>query len=359
MNETKKEPSILGLFWPYELPFLGLLVWALYRAQYQFRGTPWPVIYYGLAVAGAVLILALRCREDWRGLPNKAFFFTLAAAWVAMFLFLGNSTFGYIDSNSIFSWTFDIYTAPDSDGVTLLLPFVVLALYWWKRQELVAQPPGFWPPGLLLFAAGLLAHLVGYVVQQPRLSLIGFLIGLYGLTGLAWGKHWLKASCFPYFLLLFSVPGGGTDWLTLRMRLLVAWIVAGIAHLGLAPDLVRDGTQLLDAQHTFGYEVAAACSGIRSLTVLLALTTIYGFIIFKSPWKRAVMILAAFPLAILCNVIRLCFTIMVAEVGGQAAGSFVETKAGFITFGVAVVCVYFLSRWLEKNEPKPARPVTP
>jgi len=47
-------------------------------------------------------------------------------------------------------------------------------------------------------------------------------------------------------------------------------------------DLVRDGTQLMDADHTFGYEVAAACSGIRSLTALLALTTIYGFVTFKS-----------------------------------------------------------------------------
>src|SRR5450756_1233870 len=97
---------------------------------------------------------------------------------------------------------------------------------------------------------------------------------------------------------------GGTDALTLRMRLLVAWIVAGIAHLGLAPDLVRDGTQLLGADHTYAYEVAAACSGIRSLTALFALTTIYGFVCFKSPRSRAVMILSAFPLAILGNVLR-------------------------------------------------------
>ena len=352
MNETKKQPPLLGWLWPHEIPFLALLAWAFYKSQVQFRGSPWPVIYFGSALVGGVAVLAFRCRDEWRLVPNRIFFFTLAAVWATLFVLLGNSTFGYVDSTSIFSWIFDMFTAPDSDGITMLIPFVVLVLFWWKRQELVVKPLGLWPPALILVAASLCLHLLGYLIQQPRLSLLSFFIGLYGLTGLAWGKNWLKASCFPFFLLLFCVPGGGTDWLTLRMRLMVSWIVAGIAHLGLAPDLVRDGTQLMDADHTFGYEVAAACSGIRSLTVLLALTTIYGFITFKSPLKRGIMIAAAFPLAILSNVVRLCFTIMVAEIGGQKAGKAVETNAGFITFGVAITCVYFLSRWLEKSESK-------
>jgi exosortase len=235
----------------------------------------------------------------------------------------------------------------------------VLALFWWKRQELVARPLITWAPAILLIAAGLLAHLLGYVIQHPHLSYVGFFIGIYGFTGLAWGKNWLKASFFPFFLLAFCVPTGGTDWLTLRMRLLVSWLVAGIAHLGLAPDLVRDGTQLMSADHTYAYEVVAACSGIRSLTALLALTTIYGFVCFKSPLSRAAMILSAFPLAILGNVIRLCFTIMVSELGGQSWGKAVETKAGFVTFAVAIACVYFLGRWLERFEPKPPEPGQP
>jgi exosortase/archaeosortase family protein len=133
---------------------------------------------------------------------------------------------------------------------------------------------------------------------------------------------------------------------------MVSWIVYVIAHLGLAPDLIRDGTQLYDAQHTFGYEVAAACSGIHSLVALLALTTIYGFTTFKSPWKRAVLVLSALPLAVLGNVVRLCFTIGVAETFGQDAGKAVETKFGFITLLVAILCIFFISRLLEKSEPQ-------
>ena len=69
---------------------------------------------------------------------------------------------------------------------------------------------------------------------------------------MAWGRQWLKKSVFPYFLVLFmradARDGCAT---TFKMRLLVAWIVEQIAHFGLAPDLVRDGTQLFDGQRTF------------------------------------------------------------------------------------------------------------
>jgi len=361
LNETKKQPPLLGLFWLHEVPLLAVMVYGLgFQTGSELRGLPGPVLWFSAAVVAGVVMLVLRCQDEWRVLPNKAFFIALATAWVVMFTYLGNSTFGYKDTSSIFAWAFDIYTAPESDAeYAVLIPFAVLALFWWKRQELVARPFDVWSPAVLLIGGGLCAHLLGYVIQQPRLSFIGFFVGLYGLTGLAWGKNWLKASFFPFFLLAFCIPMGGTDGLTFRMRLLVAWVVSGIAHLGLAPDLVREGTQLFDAGHTFHYEVAAACSGIRSLTALLALTTIYSFISFKSIKPRALMILSAFPLAILANVIRLCFTIMVANLFGQDAGKAVETNAGYITFIVAIACVYFLSRWLERFEPKTPQPEQP
>ena len=145
---TKKQPPLLGLFWLHEVPLLAVIVYGVvFQTNSALRGYQWPVVWFGAAVLAGVVMLVLRCPDEWRILPNKAFFFVLAAAWVAMFTFLGNSTFGYLDSNSIFAWSFDIYTAPDAEGqYGLILPFVVMALYWWKRKELVAQPPGLWSP---------------------------------------------------------------------------------------------------------------------------------------------------------------------------------------------------------------------
>lgn len=350
-----KQTRFFGL-WPHEIAFAAVLAIALHYSGNL--GTRWPLWFFFAVVLAALPVLIFRCREEWRELPNKFFFFLLLAAWLALFCFLGNSTFGYVDSPSLFAWMFDIYTSPEADEQHgLLIPFVVFVLLWWKRKELVAQPANLWPAAIGLVILGLLAHVTGYVVQQPRLSVIGFFTGLYGLTGLAWGKHWLKASFFPFFLFTFCMPVGElADDLTLPLRLMVAHIVEIIMRLLLAlPDsgLIREGTQLFNAQHTFAYEVAPACSGIRSIVALVALMTIYGFVNFKAPWKRAVMMLAAVPLAVIGNVARLCFTIAVAEMFGQDAGSMVETNFGLITFIVALGCAYFLARRLEKGEPKP------
>src|SRR5665213_130663 len=330
-----KKPLPYGIV-PHEIGFLILLGVAFYLSQPVLGPKPLPSAVFGVSMLAAVGVLIYRCREQWAQLPNRWFFFSLAAAWVALFVVLGNTTFNYLDSPSLLAWMFNIYTSPLLDeGHGLLIPFIVLVLYWWKRKELLAQPAGLWWPAIGLIVFALLLHLLGYVSEQQRLSVIGFFLGLYGLTGLAWGKHWLKASFFPYFLLVFCIPVADFSApLTMPMRLLVSRIVEMVAHVGLAPDLIREGTQLFDAQHTFGYEVAAACSGIRSLVALLALTTIYGFMNFKSPWKRVVMMLVAAPLAVFGNVVRLCFTIAVAEAFGQKAGKSVETDFGFITFAV-------------------------
>ena len=337
---------------PHEIGFLILLGAAFYASQGEFWDRPWPVYVFGAAVLAGVGVLVLRCREEWLQLPNRWFFVSLVAAWVALFVFLGNVTVNYSDSPSLLTWMFSQYASPALDeGHGLLIPFVVLLLYWVKRKELVARPLGLWWPAIGLFGFAVLLHFVGFLSQQQRLSVIGFLLGLYALTGLAWGWNWLKASFFPFFLLVFCVPVSEyAVVLTMPLRLLVARIVEIIGHLGLAPDLIREGTQLFDAQHTFAYEVAAACSGIRSLVALLALMTIYGFLNFKAPWKRGVMMLVALPLAVMGNVVRLCFTIAVAESFGQKAGKSVETYAGYLTFAVAIGCAYLVARWLEKTE---------
>jgi exosortase len=352
-----KKPLPYGLE-PHEIGFLILLGVAFYFTGAAYWGKPWPLGIFSAALLAAVPVLILRCREEWRQLPNQVFFFTLAAVWVALFVFLGNPTFNYLDSPSLLAWMFNIYTSTSVDeGHGLLIPFVVLALFWWKRKELLARPPGLWWPAIGLVGLALLLHLVGFVSQQQRLSVVALLLGLYGLTGLAWGRHWLTASFFPFFLLVFCIPVAEfAAPLTLPLRLLVSRIVEIVAHLGLAPDLIREGTQLFDAQHTFGYEVAAACSGIRSLVALLALTTIYGFVNFRTPWKRVAMMLVAAPLAVLGNVVRLCFTVAVAETFGQNAGKAVETDFGFVTFAVAVGCAFLFARWLEKIAVEP--PVT-
>jgi exosortase len=285
-------------------------------------------------------------------LPDKVLFIGLATTWVALFQFWGNSTFGYVDTPSLFGWLYRAYNAPGSDDSHgNLIPWVVLALFWWKRAALAAVPKQIWAPALTFLLAAVLFHLLGYAVQQPRISVLGFLTGLYGLMGLVWGACWLRASFFPFFLLLFCVPIGSlAEDITFPLRLLVTKLSVGLSHNVLGMDVVRDGTRIFNSTHTFNYDVAPACSGIRSLVALLALTTIYGFVTFGQSWKRAVMILLAMPLAIVGNVVRLLGIILIADAFGHKWGAFVEQKLGFITFLVALAGVVVASHLLRDRQ---------
>ena len=284
----------------------------------------------------------------WASLPDKPLFFILLAAWLALFHFWGNSTFGYKDAASLFSWLNYAYSMSEDDEHGRLIPLVVLGLLIWKRKELSEMPKAPWWPALLLLAAGLLLHVAGYVVQQARVSIVAFFVGLYGLTGLVWGRRWLAATFFPFFLFAFCVPLGTlAESITFPLRMLVTHISVGIGH-ALGIEVVRNGTQILGAGG-FNFDVAPACSGIRSLTALTALTTIYGFLTFKAAWKRALMVLIAVPLAVIGNVARITGVIITAEAFGEKAGLKFHDGAGFVTFAVAIVCVMALGYWLRED----------
>jgi exosortase len=123
-----------------------------------------------------------------------------------------------------------------------------------------------------------------------------------------------------------------------------------LSHNFLGIEIIRDGTRLFDPQGAFQYDVAPACSGIRSLITLLALTTIYGFITFNKLWKRLAMVFIAIPLAITGNVVRITAVIIAAEAFGQDIGLKVHDGAGFVTFAIALVCLMVLGHWWREEK---------
>lgn len=274
----------------------------------------------------------------WARLPDKGFFFALAAAWLLLFHFLGNSTFGYVDTASLFGWLHRAYNAENTDdGHGNLIPFAVAVLFWMKREELLALPKRNWWPGLVVLFLATLLHAAGYIVQQPRLSVVALFTGLYGLMGLAWGPAWLRASFFPFVLFAFSVPLGSlAESVTFPLRMLVTKITVGVSSDLLGIQVVRDGSRIFDVKQTFQYDVAPACSGIRSLVALAAVAVIYAFVSFRAWWRRGLLIAAAAPLAVAGNAARLVVVILVADAFGQDAGAAVEQKFGFVTFAVAL-----------------------
>ncbi len=297
--------------------------------------------------------------EFWHQVPNKTFFFVLLGSWLLLFQLIGNSTFGYIDTPSLLRWMYNAYH-PDQenptadDGHGLIIPFVVLGLFWWKRKEILSLPTRTWWPGLVLVVLALMLHVVGYIIQQPRISIIGLFAGIYGFMGLAWGPQWLRASFFPFFLFAFCVPLGSlAEGVTFPLRLLVCQLVEAVSHAILAIDIIRRGTQLVDPSGNYQYEVAAACSGLRSLVAIFVMAIGYGFVVFKPWWKRALVVASAFPLAVLGNLVRMLLIVVAAEMGGQKAGTSVHDSGFFsmIPYVPAIMGLFWIGHLLGDRHP--------
>lgn len=301
---------------------------------------------------GMVEVFWAEFMSYWRRLPNARLFLILLGAWLLLFQFLGNGTFGYINTASLFRWMFVAYNTQSDisdDAHCNLVPLVVLWLFWWKRKELFAAELKTWAPGTLIVLAAAVLHVAAYIVQQPRISIVAMLLGIYGITGLAWGREWLRRSFFPYALLIFAVPMGSQGALvTFPLRMLVTAIVEFIAQNLLGLDVVRVGTGLFDSAQTYQFDVAPACSGIRSLMAIFFLCTVYGYVAFRASWRWLVMIATAFPLAVFGNMLRLLVIVLAAEVFGQGAGNWVHSNGFFslLPYVPAVLGIIAVERWL-------------
>ena len=264
-------------------------------------------------------------REWWEAMPNKLMMGWLSLLWIGLFHLLGNSTLGYVKTSSLFGWMDYAYSNRVDDEHGYFIPVVVMVLLYWKREELMEIPKAVWWPGLVFTGLALLIHIVGFQIQQTRLSIVAFYSGLFALTCVVWGWRWLRATFFPFFLFSFCVPlGNKADTITQPLRQIATDITTVIARGPLGINVLQNGTTIFDPTGKFTYEIAAACSGLRSLTAITVLAIIFAFVWFTSWWKRGVILASAVPLAIGSNVFRLTSIIVAAEAFGEQAGMIVH-----------------------------------
>jgi exosortase len=197
--------------------------------------------------------------------------------------------------------------------------------------------------------------------------------GIYALMGLAWGRAWLRHSSYPFFLFIFSVPlAAKLNFILFPLRLFVVWLVEMVAHL-IGIGVIRQGTQLMDPSGNYGYDVVAACGGIRSLIAIFLLATVVAFGILRRPGNRIFLMALAVPFSVLGNMLRLLAIIIAAEMGGQKWGDYVHEGCPFylpfhdhlpsflrdpialvnlLPYIPGIIGLLWIGFWLEKRERK-------
>jgi exosortase len=259
-----------------------------------------------------------------------------AVAGTLLFQFWGNATHGYIATKSLFYWWGFQWVNGESETQHAWL-ILALSLYMLRRNLRDKRTDGAAAAGAALTALvfGLLLHAVGFIAQQPRVSIVALLVYFWGVLALGGGPRWRRASAFPIAFMVFAIPVNAMDTIGFWLQMGVVRAGAHIAHL-VGIGVLRNGTQLFAPDGRYQYDVVAACSGIRSLMALTALSLFIGYISFRPAWLRAAMLLLSFPLVYIGNVLRISTIIVAAQWGGQAWGDRMHAVMGFGVFIVVV-----------------------
>jgi exosortase len=243
----------------------------------------------------------------------------------------------------------DWWSNPDSGHGLLLFP-VAIWLAWKRGVETERHPM----PALgltILTGSVLLRYLSGLAAElfTMRASLIGAVMALI----IYWiGPRQLLRWWLPLLLIILSVP--------------LPEVLLGSLAFPLQLKASQWGTALLQARHVpvrlagnvlylpgHSLFVTEACSGLRSLTALLALGLLIGGLWLNKPWRRATLVLAAIPVAMVLNAFRIFLTgFFVYFVDPRLAEGIMHVTEGWAIFVVAFLILSGFAWLLSKGDRK-------
>lgn len=262
---------------------------------------------------------------------------------------------------SMFEYAEYKWSTDDNYSHGYFVPVAVLYLIWRKRENLKLLPiqGNAWGLALVLFA--LVIHAMGVRADLLRISMISFILLIYGLVLFFAGKAWLRAILFPVGFLIFAFPLPlYIESITFPMKLAAAKVSVAIMD-AIGMSIFREGTVIYLPTMTMG--VADACSGLRSLVLVTGVAVFYAYVYIETTFKRILFVLLAMPIALIANIARILMTGLVGYFAGygklfdlahDGSGLFVLVVAGLSLVIVDSLMIYFSSLW-NKKQSKPAQ----
>lgn len=227
---------------------------------------------------------------------------------------------------------------------------VVLWLVWRIRDALANVPvEPFWPGLAVVAASGAawLAASASGVLGVEQFALL-FMIQAGVVTIL--GLRFARMIAFPLFFLLFAVPFG-----EIFVPRLIDW-TADFTVLALRATgipVYREGNQFNIPSGA--WSVIEACSGIRYLIASLMGGTLYAYLTYRSPWRRAAFVLASILVPLVANWLRAYMIVMLGHLSNNRIAVGVDHLIyGWIFFGVVILLMFWIGSFWREDGPAAA-----
>lgn len=226
--------------------------------------------------------------------------------------------------------------ATDEDmGHGFLVPVAVTWIVWRERERWTPLRPAPDWRGASLLLLGAAMHLASAVGGGLFLGAAAFLVSATGAVWTLGGTAYLRAWAWPLALTLFMLPKLAVVYnqATLPLQLWSSRLAA--AALTLAGVAVTVQGNILQLAH---YQVAVteACNGVRYLLSLGFLGALFAYYFDPEPWMRAALLIAAAPLAVGANTLRIAATALLRSVNPAFGEGFLHYLSGAVVF---IVCL--------------------
>lgn len=225
------------------------------------------------------------------------------------------------------------------------VPVISAALIWWRRERIVAAGivSSWW--GLVPAALGLAFYVVGDFSTVYFLQHLSLWLMIVGLTLAIAGPQATRQMAFPlgYLLTMIPLPQMLQSSVSASLQLMSSSLGVGFLHV-IGVTAFREGN-VIDLG-PIQLQVVEACSGLRYLIPLIALTLLSAYLFQNRMWKRVVLVASAIPLAVLLNGFRIgLIGVLVDRFGQAAAEGFMHAFEGWFLF-VLSLAILGAEMWL-------------
>ena len=233
-----------------------------------------------------------------------------------------------------------------------LIPLISGYLIWQKKQALSELSPKPRNMGLLLLFLSIAFYILAYTGAElftQRFSMI--LVILSTIVFLA-GWEYFRMLFLPVLYLTFMIPLPAIIWnkIAFPLKLFATHIAVNVIQF-LGITVYGEGNIIYLSNTTL--QVVDACSGLRSLTSLLALSAAFALITPHSIPKKLTLFLSAVPIAIAANIFRLVVTAVLAKkFGPQVAHGFLHEASGIAVFLISLIILFLLNTLLSRGQQK-------
>ena len=228
-----------------------------------------------------------------------------------------------------------------------LIPFVVGYLVFRKRKVLKSIVSEPCLGGLVVFLSGLALHLISLVLKINFTSYLSIPIVIGGIMLYLRGVKFTRELLFPLAFLIFMLPLPEVMIIGISFKLK---ILAAQAAVLLGNSI---GIKAALSGSTIYYPggfllVGDPCSGLRSIISFLALSALLTQFIQAVRWRKITLFFSAIPIALLSNLLRISFLLLVSFIyGKKAASGFVHDVSGYMVFVLGFLGLIAVSKILK------------